>query len=354
MPIDPNLAADAVDADEVLAVARSLLAARSENPGGTEDEAAEVAAGVLEGLGAVPEIVRGEAGRPSVVATIGDGDGPALAWNGHLDTVPAGSLDTWTADPFAGEVIDGRLIGRGACDMKGPIAAALAAAAAVRRAGIDGPGRVTFHLAADEELAGVHGTQVLWERGLLTQEAAIVGEPSDLAVGLAERGGAWITATAHGTAAHGSQPDRGVNAITSMARYLLRLPEVLPDVEHPLCGRPDRQRGVDRRRQRSQRRARSLRRRHRSPPASRRGRPGRGAGAVRDARRGHPPGAPGGRRARGDPRVDRRRRGAGGHGDRRCGPRGDARRARSGARRTWASPGSRTRASTSTTPGSRP
>ena len=238
MPIDPNLAADAVDADEVLAVARALLAARSENPGGTEDEVAAVAAGVLEGLGAVPEIVRGAAGRPSLVATIGGGDGPTLAWNGHLDTVPAGSLDTWTADPFAGEVIDGRLIGRGACDMKGPIAAALAAAAAVGRAGIDGPGRVTFHLAADEELAGIHGTRVLWERGLLTQGAAIVGEPSDLAVGLAERGGAWITATAHGTAAHGSQPDRGVNAITSMAHYLLRLPEVLPDLVHPLCGRP--------------------------------------------------------------------------------------------------------------------
>jgi len=97
---------------------------------------------------------------------------------------------------------------------------------------------VTFHLAADEELAGIHGTRVLWERGLLTQGAAIVGEPSDLAVGLAERGGAWITATAHGTAAHGSQPDRGVNAITSMAHYLLRLPEVLPDLVHPLCGRP--------------------------------------------------------------------------------------------------------------------
>ena len=220
MPIDPNLAADAVDADEVLAVARSLLAARSENPGGTEDEAAAVAAGVLEGLGAAPEVVRGEAGRPSVVATIGDGDGPTLAWNGHLDTVPAGSLDTWTADPFAGEVVDGRLIGRGACDMKGPIAAALAAAAAVRRAGIDGPGRLTFHLAADEELAGVHGTQVLWERGLLTQDAAIVGEPSDLAVGLAERGGAWITATAHG--------DGGARLATRSRRQRDHLDGALP------------------------------------------------------------------------------------------------------------------------------
>ena len=238
MSPDPNVAAEAVDPDEILAVARSLIAARSENPGGTEDDAAAVAAEVLEGIGATTEIVRGAAGRPSVVATIGRGDGPSLAWNGHLDTVPAGSLDTWNADPFTGEVIDGRLIGRGACDMKGPIAAALAAAAAVRRVGLEGSGTITFHLAADEELAGIHGTKVLWEAGFLTQRAAIVGEPSELQLGLAERGGAWITATAHGTAAHGSQPHRGVNAITSMARYLLRLPEVLPEVEHALCGRP--------------------------------------------------------------------------------------------------------------------
>jgi acetylornithine deacetylase/succinyl-diaminopimelate desuccinylase family protein len=197
-----------------------------------------VANEILTGLGAMPDVVRGEAGRPSVVASIGSGTGPTLAWNGHLDTVPAGARDTWSVDPFAGEVVGGRLIGRGACDMKGPIAAALAAAAALGRAGIELRGTLTFHLAADEEEAGLHGTKVLWERGLLTQDAAIVGEPSELTLGLAERGGAWITATAYGRAAHGSQPHRGVNAITSMARYLLRLAEVLPGIEHPLCGRP--------------------------------------------------------------------------------------------------------------------
>lgn len=231
-------AAQAVHPDEVLSFARALIAAKSENPGGTEDEAASVASEILTGLGASPEIVRSEAGRPSVVATIG-GDGRSLAWNGHLDVVPAGSLDTWAHDPWAGEIDDeGRLVGRGAADMKGPIAAALAAASALRRAGTPMRGSLVFHLAADEELAGVHGTKVLWERGLLTQHAAIVGEPSELQVGLAERGGAWFTATAYGKAAHGSQPHRGVNAITSMARFLLRLPEVLPDREHPLVGRP--------------------------------------------------------------------------------------------------------------------
>ena len=118
------------------------------------------------------------------------------------------------------------------------MAAALAAGAAIRRAGVELAGTLEYHLVADEELAGTHGTQVLWDRGLLDVDAAIVGEPSELQLGLAERGGAWITLTAHGRAAHGSQPHRGVNAITSMARYLLRLPEVLPDLEHPLTGRP--------------------------------------------------------------------------------------------------------------------
>ena len=232
-----DAAAAAVDAEEVLAVAQALIRARSENPGATEDEAADLVTGVLLGLGAAPQTVRGDAGRPSVVATMGAATGSTLAWNGHLDTVPAGSRDTWSVDPFAGEVVDGRLVGRGACDMKGPVAAALAGAAALVRAGVELAGSLTFHLVADEELAGTHGTQVLRDRGLLTQAAAIVGEPSNLEVALAERGGAWVTATTYGAAAHGSQPHRGVNAITGMARFLLRLEEVVPDTVHPLCGR---------------------------------------------------------------------------------------------------------------------
>ncbi len=231
-------AAAAVDADEVLSFARRLIAAPSENPGGREDAAADVAASILLSVGGSAEFVRGEAGRPSLVARLGGPARPSLAWNGHLDTVPAGSPDTWSHPPFAGEVVDGRLIGRGACDMKGAIAAALGSAAAIRRAGIDLGGSLWFHLVADEELAGIHGTKVLWERGMLDQDAAIVGEPSELQLGLAERGGAWITATAYGTAAHGSQPQHGVNAITSMSRLLLRLEEALPDLTHPLIGGP--------------------------------------------------------------------------------------------------------------------
>jgi len=244
VPLDPvrtpaaESAAAAVDPDEVLAIARALIAARSENPGGTEDDAAAVAGELLAGIDADPEVVRGEAWRPSVVARLGGAARPSLAWNGHLDTVPAGSADTWSHPPFAGVVQGGRLIGRGAADMKGPIASALAAAAAIRRAGVELGGSLVFHLAADEEVGGLHGTKVLLDGGHLDQDAAIVGEPSELQVGLAERGGCWLTLTAHGRAAHGSTPELGVNAITAMARVLPRLSEALPDVEHPLVGRP--------------------------------------------------------------------------------------------------------------------
>jgi acetylornithine deacetylase/succinyl-diaminopimelate desuccinylase len=231
-------AAAATDPAEVLRYAQALIAAPSENPGGTEDEVADVASGILTDLGAEIRIVRSEEGRPSVVARIGSGARPRLAWNGHLDTVPAGDLSTWSSGPFEGAVVDGRLVGRGACDMKGPIASALAAVAAIRRAGISLGGTLELHLVADEELAGIHGTRVLRDQGLLDQDAAIVGEPSEMQIALAERGGAWVTAVAHGTAAHGSQPERGVNAILAMSRFLLRLPEVLPDRVHPLVGTP--------------------------------------------------------------------------------------------------------------------
>lgn len=230
--------AAAVDPKQVVHFAQTLIGTPSENPGGTEDEVAEVVEGLLVALGATSRIVRGEAGRPSVVARIGDGGSPRLAWNGHLDVVPVGDPETWEYPPFGGEIVDGRLIGRGAADMKGAIASAFAAVAALGRSSVELGGTLDLHLVADEEMAGYHGTQVLLEQGLLDQDAAIVGEATSLDLGLAERGGAWVVATARGRSAHGSRPHLGVNAITTMSRFLLRIHEVLPDLEHPLAGRP--------------------------------------------------------------------------------------------------------------------
>ena len=273
----------AVDPDEVLAFARALIAAPSENPGGTEDEAAAVAGDILTGLGAEPEIVRSDAGRPSVVAhDRRRGAADASPGTATSTSCPPARSTPGRHDPWAGEVDDdGRLVGRGAADMKGPIAAALAAAAALRRAGIElagharvppgrrrGARRHPRHQGAVGTRAARPGRRASW------------ASRASCRSGLAERGGAWFTATAYGTAAHGSQPHRGVNAITSMARFLLRLPEVLPDLEHPLVGPAHRERRPDLGRQRPQRRARPVRGRHRPAHRARRDRPRRGAGAV--------------------------------------------------------------------------
>lgn len=232
-----SAAASQVDPNEVVAIARALVAAPSENPGGDERAAAAVARAFLDDIGIPSTVVEGREGRPNVVATIGRGR-PKLAWNGHLDVVPAGEEASWMHPPWAGVVEDGVLWGRGSADMKGPIASALAAVAAIRRAGVATAGSLELHLVADEEHRGIHGTRVLLEAGRLDADACIVGEPSRMELGLAARGGAFFRAIARGKAAHGSTPHLGVNAIEAMSRFVLALPDALPDLHHPLLGSP--------------------------------------------------------------------------------------------------------------------
>jgi len=107
----------AVDPDEILRFARALIAAPSENPGGTEDGAVAVAGDILAELDASAEVIRSEEDRPSLVARMGSGARPKLAWNGLVVVVPAGERSTWRQDPFEATVEGGRLIGRGAVDM---------------------------------------------------------------------------------------------------------------------------------------------------------------------------------------------------------------------------------------------
>jgi succinyl-diaminopimelate desuccinylase len=178
--------ASEVDPNEVVKIARALVAAQSENPGGDERAAASVVRAFLDDIGIASSVIEGREGRPNVLATIGEGR-PKLAWNGHLDVVPAGDAASWTHPPWAGVVEDGVLWGRGAADMKGPIASALAAVAAIRRAGVTTAGALELHLVADEEHRGIHGTRVLLEAGRLDADACIVGEPSRMELGLAAR-----------------------------------------------------------------------------------------------------------------------------------------------------------------------
>jgi succinyl-diaminopimelate desuccinylase len=230
-------ATDAVDIEEVIAFAQALVSSASENPPGAEVAVAEVAGQYLKRLGFTVARYNSPAGRPNLVATRGKGI-PHLVWQGHLDVVPAGEADQWPYPPFSGILAEGRLWGRGSCDMKGGIASCFGAIAALDRARLTLPGRLDVQLVSDEEAMGKHGASHLFGLGLMRATGCIVGEPTDLRMQFHERGAMWLRARIHGIAAHGSQPHLGVSAILSMAEALLALERSLPDIEHDLLGRP--------------------------------------------------------------------------------------------------------------------
>lgn len=230
---------DHVDAGALVDLTRALVAVDTQNPPGNEREAVGVCRDALAPFDARFEEFEPAPGRTSLVATVGTGEPgrPTLIVNGHLDVVPV-HRDGWTWDPFAGELADGRLYGRGTADMKGGIAAAIEALAVLGRAGRAPACDVVFHLVADEERGGALGTEAMVAAGLVRGDACVVPEPTSLDICVAERGLVVGTVTLHGTPAHGSRPREGVSAVEKAAKVVLALHAAEFDGEHPLLGSP--------------------------------------------------------------------------------------------------------------------
>jgi succinyl-diaminopimelate desuccinylase len=167
--------------------------------------------------------------RVNVVATRRGGAGPLVHLNGHIDVVPAG--DGWTVDPFGGLVRDGRIYGRGVCDMKAGIAAAAFAAEAIARAGIEAPGTIEISGTVDEESGGFAGVAHLAEIGRIASgrtDFVVIPEPLNVdRICIGHRGVYWFEVTARGRIGHGSMPFLGVSAIDGMGRLLQAVREDL-------------------------------------------------------------------------------------------------------------------------------
>jgi acetylornithine deacetylase len=224
---------------DAVGLTRELVRIDSRNPslaagGPGEAQVARALCAILTEWGFRAELREAAPGRPNVVATVGRPGGRRLMFNGHLDVV---GVDGMTHAPFDAAERDGRIYGRGSCDMKAGIAAMCAAAA---RAADSIDGEIVIAAVADEEFESI-GTQALVDSGVRA-DAAIVTEPTRLCIMPAHLGFVWIDAEFHGRAAHGSRWDLGVDAIRHAGLFLAEMDrfdrEELPTRRHPLLGRP--------------------------------------------------------------------------------------------------------------------
>jgi succinyl-diaminopimelate desuccinylase len=218
-------------ADEIVEYTTDLIRIPTVNPPGEQYEAcAHFIGDDLKRRGFEVEYIAAEGlrehtarhPRVNVVGTRRGGPGPVVHLNGHFDVVPAGG--GWTVDPFGGVVSDGRIYGRGSCDMKAGIAAALFAAEAIERAGVPLPGTIEISGTVDEESGGFAGVAYLAECGRIAKgktDFVIIPEPLNVdRICVGHRGVYWFEVTARGRIGHGSMPFLGVNAIAGMGRLL--------------------------------------------------------------------------------------------------------------------------------------
>ena len=192
----------------------------------------DYAAAHLRDRGASVLIFRDDSGaKANLFATIGPpGDG-GIVLSGHTDVVPA-DAHAWTSDPFVMREADGRLYGRGSCDMKGFIAAALAFAPRFAEVELRRP--VHFAFTYDEEVGCLGGRQLVDDlaRAGIRPSVAIIGEPTTMRIIEGHKGCYEYTTEFHGLNGHGSNPEAGVNAVEYAVRYVNRMLTLADELKH--------------------------------------------------------------------------------------------------------------------------
>ncbi|HXQ48116.1 MAG TPA: acetylornithine deacetylase/succinyl-diaminopimelate desuccinylase family protein [Caulobacteraceae bacterium] len=229
---DALLAAIEAREAEMVALTQALIRIPSVNPPGEHyRDCAELIGQRLAPRGFALEYLRAE-GAPGdsdryprwnlIARREGEASGPCVHFNGHIDVVALG--EGWTKPPFDGLVEDGRVYGRGACDMKGGLAAAIVAVEALIDSGVPLPGAIEISATGDEESGGLGGVAWLAERGWFSKprvDHVIIPEPLNVdRVCIGHRGVWWGEIETKGRIAHGSMPFLGDSAIRHMAAVL--------------------------------------------------------------------------------------------------------------------------------------
>jgi succinyl-diaminopimelate desuccinylase len=213
--------------DRLVALCADLVRIDSQNPpGDTGPLAAAIERLLADEPGIATRRITAKAPAVNLLATIaGHAAGRRLVMNGHLDTFPAGDPARWTVPPLGGAIVDGRIYGRGAADMKAGLAAAVLAGKLLARHRTAWSGELVLTLVGDEETGGLWGTQHLLkavpEAAGDFMLSADAGSPQVVRIG--EKGQLWLEVTAAGKANHGAHVHLGINAIERLTAALGRL-----------------------------------------------------------------------------------------------------------------------------------
>jgi succinyl-diaminopimelate desuccinylase len=226
----------ATEREELYGFTERLVGFETQNPPGGTTDVVEWLESALDDTDLETERIAVDPEKPNLLATLpGEGD-RTLCFNGHLDTVPFDGSD-WSHDPL-GERVEDRIYGRGTTDMKGAVAAMLQVALAYDGTDTVPPVDLQFAFVSDEETGGDAGLTTLMDTGAFDPDACVVGETTSRAgrysVSVADRGNIWLTLEASGTAAHGSRPMIGENAIDRLTAAVEQLRTEFGERELPI------------------------------------------------------------------------------------------------------------------------
>jgi succinyl-diaminopimelate desuccinylase len=200
---------------------------RSQKEGSNEEKVATFLSHLLEEMGLDVVVEEVEPGSPNVIAVLqGEGDGPCLMFECHTDVVTEGDASEWKYDPFGGKLVGNRIYGRGACDTKGNLAAAIKAVQAISQSGTPFKGRILLGILVDEEgmMSGVkHFIRQGWANGV---HAAIICEPVDNHLCVTQKGALRAELMTIGKMSHGAMPLAGLNPIPPMISILEKISQL--------------------------------------------------------------------------------------------------------------------------------
>jgi succinyl-diaminopimelate desuccinylase len=229
-----------IDINQVIEDTQNLIRIDSQNPGIQEEACGNWVKQRLTGMGLDTEEFTVEGNRKNILATIpGSSDAPRLVILAHLDTVPIGS--GWSVPPLEGKIIDQKIYGRGACDMKGGVAVSLGLLEALIKNNVKPFGDILFVATVDEEAPDMAGAQALVKSNRLREDDQVIAlEPTGTRLRIAQMGLRWLDIRITGRMAHAGRAHLGIDSAHVMSRIVDRLKSHIESLPHldPILGRP--------------------------------------------------------------------------------------------------------------------